>query len=451
MNNNPRNPLVSIIIPVYDVWDYLGSCVQSAMSQTYENIEIVLVDDGSTDGSGEMCDAWARRDNRIAVIHCSNRGISAARNTGMEHAHGEVIAFLDSDDAIAATFVQNLITPMIEFGADCASCFCQRFVGDEELGALPSEELAYYSLKSGREAIMDSFISQEHWCMDSAWGKLYKKELFERMAISFPEGKTYEDMATTYKVIFPCKSVVVSRGGYYYYRIRQGSIITKPFAMYRLDEIEAASSQIGYYHEKGDSELEMLATRSTLLRCVILWRVALGSECEKEAQEKIHEWFCRLYDEAVANGVSFGSYGLLFSSFYERAAKWTVYFPFRGSDDKFEDQVEEFCSRLFTQCLGRGYTQEDLAAQVRGVRTGMSASQIASTIFCCEECLDKGMDAEELVERVYMTMFGRCSDDEGRAFWLSKIESGLTREQLIRGFAESDEWHNWCVKYGVRP
>ena len=119
-------PLVSIIVPVYQVVDYVGVCVESLLRQTYKNLEILLVDDGSTDGSGEICDEYANRDNRIRVIHQENQGLSAARNTGLDQALGEYVAFVDSDDAVLPDFIETLYDLADRYQADIVACAYER-------------------------------------------------------------------------------------------------------------------------------------------------------------------------------------------------------------------------------------------------------------------------------------------------------------------------------------
>ena len=122
MMEESNGKLVSIIVPVYQVKEYVGECVESLRAQTYTNLEILLVDDGSTDGSGEICDEYVRSDNRIRVIHQKNRGLSAARNTGLDQAAGEYVAFVDSDDVVLPDFIETLYDLSGRYQADIAAC-----------------------------------------------------------------------------------------------------------------------------------------------------------------------------------------------------------------------------------------------------------------------------------------------------------------------------------------
>lgn len=216
---------ISVIMPVYKVEQYLNRCVKSVLQQSYTNLEILLVDDGSPDGCGAMCDQWAVKEPRIRVIHKENGGLSDARNAGLDAATGEYIVFIDSDDYIAADMIQNLYRALKENDADMSICnFC--YV-DENGTFLPKENQASPmkdEVFTGPEAIArESDYAHKGWYYIFTWNKLYKRSLFDELR--FPKGKLSEDDHTTHKVFQQCKRIAtISYVGYYYVQ-RSGSII----------------------------------------------------------------------------------------------------------------------------------------------------------------------------------------------------------------------------------
>ncbi len=185
--------LVSVIIPVYKVEQYLERCVRSVTSQTYDNLEILLIDDGSPDRCGEMCDSFAAEDRRIRVIHQKNGGLSAARNTGIDASSGQWLFFIDSDDFIHRDCIGKLLAAAETSGADIASCGFEKTEDDTIRGDVrfPATEVI-----SRDEAMRRLFLEED---TSFAWGKIYRRELFQ--GIRFPEGRTFEDLATTHLLV----------------------------------------------------------------------------------------------------------------------------------------------------------------------------------------------------------------------------------------------------------
>lgn len=212
-------PLVSVVVPVYNVRQYLEACVKSVKAQSYPNWELILVDDGATDGSGELCDVLAAEEKRIRVIHKANGGLSDARNAGLQQAEGEYVIFLDSDDLLDAGAIEKLLTVCVRTNADVAIGQTQPFA--EELLRAGEKTNPQYEVISGQETLRRMFLHRgvEH----AAWGKLYRRECWK--AIKFPKGLLYEDYATIYPVIAQCRTVVVYHEPLYYYRVRTGSIM----------------------------------------------------------------------------------------------------------------------------------------------------------------------------------------------------------------------------------
>ncbi len=214
--------LVSVIIPVFNVRPYLAEALDSVLRQTYEHLEILLIDDGSADGSGEMCDEYARRDGRIRVIHQANRGLSGARNAGLNAMTGDAVVFLDPDDALRPDYVRKMAEAMVREGAELVLCKYEEHrtdgrmerTGRERAKPLIGEGL--YDREEALRALVDERLNK------SVWNKLYSRRLWEN--IRYPDGHVYEDIATTFRILDLCRTVYVLDEPLYLHRIRPGSI-----------------------------------------------------------------------------------------------------------------------------------------------------------------------------------------------------------------------------------
>lgn len=212
-----EKPLVSVIVPIYKVEQYLNKCVDSILSQTYRNLEVFLVDDGSPDNCGAICDDYASRDNRIRVIHKPNGGLSDARNVALDVATGEFVVCVDSDDYIAPNHIEGLYNLIDQYGTDVA---IHNFCSFDE-GGIPSPKSEDgVSVYSGEESVETMFY-QEHFD-NSAWGKMYRTSLFK--GIRYPVGLVYEDLPTTYKLMLKAKKVAFKNDETYFYLLRSGSL-----------------------------------------------------------------------------------------------------------------------------------------------------------------------------------------------------------------------------------
>ena len=213
--------LISVIIPVFNVEPYLVKALESVIGQTYRNLEIIITDDGSTDGSGLICDDFARRDGRIKVIHQENRGLSNARNAGLDIMKGEAVAFLDPDDSYHPDYIKAMAEAMDRTGADIAVC---RYTVSCEDGkkhivkdtVFPPAESRLYGREDALRALAAGTVNV------SVWNKLYRSSLWD--GIRFPDGHNYEDIYTTHRVFDICRSVFVLDRILYYYLKRKGSI-----------------------------------------------------------------------------------------------------------------------------------------------------------------------------------------------------------------------------------
>ena len=214
-----RETLLSVIIPVYNVEEYLAKCVESILNQTYSNLEVILVNDGSKDGSGSICDVYAQKDPRVRVIHKENGGLSSARNAGMDAATGEYITFVDSDDWLEADGYAHLMGLMERYGVKlvCGGNYdVDGGTGEKTLGICPGKE----EVVTAEEFVGRMFMWQG--CDSSACDKIYHRSLLENFR--YPEGRVCEDVAVTYKIVLGTDRVVFSDRPFYNYYHRPGSI-----------------------------------------------------------------------------------------------------------------------------------------------------------------------------------------------------------------------------------
>lgn len=246
--------LVSIIVPVYQVADYLRKCIYSILNQTYDNIEVILVDDGSTDGSGEICDEIAKLDERIKVYHKCNEGLSSARNLGIDVSRGEYLAFVDSDDWISENYIMYMYNVCEEQACDICQCGYYDVIDDK---GKKTDILCNPILYNSNE-----FLHAEYRLLQVenviACNKLYSASLFEE--IRFPQGRIHEDEFTIYKVISKAEKIALISTKLYYYRYRETSITNCDYTYKRLDSGEAFEEKEKFFKKIGEKEL-VLSTK----------------------------------------------------------------------------------------------------------------------------------------------------------------------------------------------
>lgn len=214
-----KEQLISIIVPIYNVEDYLGKCIESIVCQTYKNIEIILVNDGSTDACGQICDKWEKLDNRIKVIHKENGGLSDARNAGLKNVNGEYIGFVDSDDWIEKDMYEIMLAELVDNKADVAVCAYREFYDDVQN---ISQNKGGNSFIFGADQFLEQIIRGSTY---SVWKYLYKRNIIEKM--TFKKGVYYEDVLFTTEVMTKINRIVYIEKALYNYRKRIDSIVGK--------------------------------------------------------------------------------------------------------------------------------------------------------------------------------------------------------------------------------
>ena len=245
--------LISIIVPIYKVEKYLEKCIESIINQTYSKLEIILIDDGSPDACGEICDEFAKKDSRIKVVHKKNGGLSDARNTGIQNATGEFFLFVDSDDYISHAMVEILYKTIKKHDADMVVC------GYYEVSSNGVVNVRKFTIKNGEE-VLNGVEATERLLyslepeMVVAWNKMERRNLWND--IEFPVNKQHEDDFTSYQLMYKASQVVLINEPLYYYLQRGDGIIGSGFSLKSLHKIEAYESACVFFKDKNKNLYE---------------------------------------------------------------------------------------------------------------------------------------------------------------------------------------------------
>lgn len=294
--------VVSIIVPIYNVEKYLKDCVDTLINQSYSDLEIILVDDGSTDKSRIICDELSNCDSRIRVIHKENGGLSDARNKGIDIATGYYILLVDSDDMLEKHVVEYMVATANEYQADIVCVQNMRCSSDEKMEDLQisnKEDFIIYSF-TGSEKMKELLIGNH--INTAAWAKLYKNSLFQ--TIRYPFGKYHEDVFTTYLLVDRAQKVVTSSYIGYMYRINENSITGRAFTRKRLDSIEGKIEQASFIKEHYP-ELESDASASIIYACnVNLSLMAKANYYEPDVLDYLQNLYNRYWKCYINSKVS---------------------------------------------------------------------------------------------------------------------------------------------------
>lgn len=287
MQKDGEKALVSIIVPIYKVEQYLDEAIESLVRQTYSNIEIILVDDGSPDNCGKMCDEWAKKDGRIRVIHQQNAGISMARNVGIEASNGKYLMFVDSDDFVEVTCVEDLYSAISETNADMAVAGIVELKEDGSRSFIKATESEREEIDMLTALLRMEKSGQEKGAYIIVTNKIYRRELWD--TLQFPEGKIYEDAFVMPEVYCMCNKIAVINSCVYIYRKREGSITAEKKEKYAHFHFEMLEHKERIYDKIGIKEL------------VVLYQIHLYREYEyyhmdtkeirKQIQKKLRKYF----------------------------------------------------------------------------------------------------------------------------------------------------------------
>lgn len=285
-------PLISVIVPVYQVEEYLERCVKSILSQTYKNLEVILVDDGSPDQCPAICDACAEKDVRVKVLHQENKGLSGARNAGIDAASGEYLAFVDSDDYVSPHFIEELYQLLQDTGCAIGQCRFSYVKGD----GLVEEGDSAFCIYRG-ESLMEQLYGPEEkaTCFVVAWNKLYRAELFKETGIRYPEGRIHEDEAITYRLFHEAKKLAFLDRALYGYYTENGGSITSVFSAKRLQWLTAHEERIAFFKKNGYEKLLPAAYRKLCDACITFYfrcteQVKDAEELKKELRKRLETY-----------------------------------------------------------------------------------------------------------------------------------------------------------------
>ena len=281
--------LISIIVPVYNVEKYLEKCVKSIIQQTYENIEIILVDDGSKDNSGKICDELEQKDNRIKVIHKENGGLSDARNAGLKIATGKYIGFVDSDDYIQEDMFETLYKLNKENNSDISIVSYYEIYNEKVISVRDSKKLEILNkIDAIKELLIDTKIQSY------AWNKLFKRELFNN--IEFPTNKNFEDIATTLLLFERANKIVLLEDPKYYYSRRDDSIVgVKNYKTYK-DYLDVIYDKYLYLDGKYE-ELDLYNAYNFIINMIWVYTIIVSFDLDDVYKE--FEKQCDLFEKLV--------------------------------------------------------------------------------------------------------------------------------------------------------
>lgn len=295
------NNIVSIIVPIYNVEKYLDKCIQSIVNQTYKYIEIILINDGSTDGCLDICRKWSFLDDRIKIINKKNGGLSDARNTGIVNSSGEYLFFVDSDDWIECNIIERLITLCNKYNSEIAICeYISAY--DEDRRINDSNRILDEVKLFNKKDILYNLYNDLYVTTIVSWNKLYKRELFNN--INFPVGKIHEDEFTIYKLLYKANKIAYIKDKLYYYRQRQQSIMNTGYSWRNINRVEAYYEQMLFM--KGiDKNLYMNSIERYSNE--IMWsyiKYNKTQNCDKEKLSEIIDRGKDVYEIVMSSSVS---------------------------------------------------------------------------------------------------------------------------------------------------
>lgn len=298
------NPVISIIVPVYNVEIYIRKCLDSILNQTFKDFELILIDDGSPDMCGVICDEYKNTDSRIIVIHQRNSGISMARNAGLNIAKGKFIAFVDSDDYIHNQMYEIMLSAIIKYSADIVICDYYNIneKKNQMINNINTDSCDFRILSSFEDKRKFIYIDK-YLTSVLAWNKLFKRKLFEN--IRFPEGRIYEDEATLFKPLYFANRIAYTDSRLYYYVHHDNSITSEPFSQKRFLRLDAIGDKMRFYLKMNEMELfsdALFVYKTDLLKItsLIFKEKDDNNEFKKHVQlllqyKKIYNSYCLKY------------------------------------------------------------------------------------------------------------------------------------------------------------
>lgn len=302
--------LISIIVPVYNVEKYLARCINSIIKQSYKKLEIILVDDGSTDSSASICENFKKKDERINVIHTENKGSSSARNIGVKYSKGNWIAFVDSDDFISIDYIESLYDLCLKYGVLISQCGAVRGCDNH----FPKER---QEIVEHKWLFQNLYKSAGREFRNVVWGKLYRAEYVKMYP--FPEGKIYEDEEFVFKVMYKANECVITNKHMYYYYMSDDSIIRNTKRRVSFDFIDILEDRIRFLKKQKDSILIEYTKKELCIRLVVGYCDAKKKNMDCNDIKKIRYLFLKYYKAT--------NWKLGFPNKERQAIKLFYYFP----------------------------------------------------------------------------------------------------------------------------
>lgn len=321
-----KDILISIIIPVYNVIKYLDKCMKSVLNQTYHNLDIILIDDGSTDGSGELCDKYSKNDERVRVIHKSNGGISSARNAALDIINGDYICFVDSDDHIELNMIETLVTAVKENACEIAICgFYTEHDGEVSIEDPGVKE----SVIINSDEAIDELIEDKN-VFNYVWDKIYVKALFDN--IRFPVGRNYEDMAIMYLLFAHAKKICRIPERLYYYNKRAGSISdhrnnNKKWYLNCIDMLTAKLERHQFLQSSKNSYLEQKSMSSLI--STVYEGIKLAHVYSEENRYKQYMDFLKINNKSIKQNLYVNEKDKKLLFFYQNKVAYFIYSIFQ--------------------------------------------------------------------------------------------------------------------------
>lgn len=315
--------LVTVIVPVYNAEKTLNNTLQSLIRQTWDNIEILLIDDESSDSSGRICDNWSEADDRVRVIHKMHEGVSAARNLGLKEANGEYIVMVDSDDIVSKNMISKLYRSLELTNADMAICDFKQ--GQERDYQFPRTNKSENIESVNGVDVLHRIYQGPHSALRyvAPWGKLYKRKLFNDLF--FPDGKIFEDIYLTHQLIFRCNRIVILGDELYYYYEHQDSIMHQKYNVKKLDYLEALKQRIIFFQTHNLKDLEKKAYDEYLHSLIWEYSRAHDLLADKKIMKNIKKRFREIY----VNGSSSDRYPLetrTFLTVFSINPEWIIWY-----------------------------------------------------------------------------------------------------------------------------
>lgn len=278
------NEMISVIIPVYKVKDYLPKCIESILQQTYHNLEIILVDDGSPDKCGKICDAYAKKDPRIHVIHKKNEGVASARNVGIEYASGEYISFIDSDDWITKNAFQVLYQGIKRYDADCVVGKCITVIDKNGVLRPKKSPAQPVRCETSEEAVKHTLLSGS-----AIWNRLFKRKIFKKLR--FPADRVNDDEFVALRAYEKCNKIVFLNQDTYYYRIRKNSITTSRFSLRNIDYYYNSMDNLAFIKKKRPELRECAEYKyiKAMLYCYVHLKMMKPNQKANKIKKELHK------------------------------------------------------------------------------------------------------------------------------------------------------------------